>query len=75
VTVCNLRKWETSALQNLNGFASRLTVYMRPAVVDPSRKYLSTKAVVVIGEHTKTFSANPTFRIPSTTYNLFRIRL
>jgi hypothetical protein len=70
-TVCNLRKWRYLALHSLKGFARGLTVYMRTAVADPSRRYPSTMAVVIMEEHTETFSANPTFRIPNTTYNLF----
>jgi hypothetical protein len=70
-TVCNLRKWRHPALHSLKGFAPELTVYMRPAIADPSKRHPSMKFVLMIGQHTETFSANPTFRIPSTTYNLF----
>ena len=66
-TVCNLRKWRYPALHSLKGLAPGLTGYMRPAVADPSKRYLSMMAEVIMEEHTETFSANPTFRIPSTT--------
>jgi hypothetical protein len=68
-TVCNLIKWRYPAPHSLKVFAPGLTVYMRPAVADPSKRHPSMKAatMLIMEQHTETFSANPTFRIPSTT--------
>ncbi len=73
-TVCNLREWKYLGLHSLNGFASRLTVYMSPALVDPSSIYPSAKCRDCNRRKlTVTFSTKTMLKIPRTAYKSFLV--